>query len=266
MQFASEKKALNFIKFNSEEIRLEKGYAPTRAYYCEFCCCWHVSSKDNVESVSYFEKRDKERAEYYSMNKSDRAILLQEKADLLIRKMEQALNNGEIKLLDTLLMRYDKIKLRYNLTFKNQLKKTRAEELRILKQHIESIIGIPWQDRAEVINQLPVDIRDIVTQSATNHDFISIANRLISSMKELATEEGYVAHRKFKSTVKYCKSITNRIYGSGTETLKNTLCKEIKTISECRYRNIQKCIIAKTKCAVFQNEMCNFFYWCPIKI
>ena len=42
--FETEKKALNFIKFNSEEIEEESGRAPIRAYYCEFCGGWHVTS------------------------------------------------------------------------------------------------------------------------------------------------------------------------------------------------------------------------------
>lgn len=236
MQFATEKKALNFIKFNSEEIRLEKGYAPTRAYYCEFCCCWHVSSKNNAESVSYYEKRDKERSKYYAMSQSDRAISMQEKADILIAEMEQALFIGNIEFLDNLLMRYDKLKLRYNLTFKNQLNKPRAEELRMLKNHVEAIADIPWENRAEVINQLPVDIRDIVIQSAANHDFILIVKKVIASLKLSAHEEGVDAAHKFKKSVKFCRSMIDKISGPYCEGLKQDLRQQVNKIKSDRYR------------------------------
>lgn len=43
--FDTEKKALNFIKFNADAIREETGVAPVRAYYCMFCAAWHVTSK-----------------------------------------------------------------------------------------------------------------------------------------------------------------------------------------------------------------------------
>lgn len=43
--FESEKKALNFIKFNGDEIEEEKGYRPVRAYYCQCCNGWHVTSR-----------------------------------------------------------------------------------------------------------------------------------------------------------------------------------------------------------------------------
>ena len=42
--FESESKALNFIKFNSEDILKDGGKAPNRAYYCECCGGYHVTS------------------------------------------------------------------------------------------------------------------------------------------------------------------------------------------------------------------------------
>lgn len=44
MLFESREKALNFIKFNKEEILDENGIAPQRAYFCKCCAGWHVSS------------------------------------------------------------------------------------------------------------------------------------------------------------------------------------------------------------------------------
>lgn len=45
IHFETEEKALNFIRFNAEEIWNKKGYAPLRAYYCISCGCWHLTSK-----------------------------------------------------------------------------------------------------------------------------------------------------------------------------------------------------------------------------
>lgn len=42
--FETEKKANNFIKFNTEEIEEESGYGPQRSYYCLFCGGWHITS------------------------------------------------------------------------------------------------------------------------------------------------------------------------------------------------------------------------------
>jgi putative IMPACT (imprinted ancient) family translation regulator len=44
MRFETEKKALNFIKFNSHEIEKETGKAPTRCYFCIACNSYHVTS------------------------------------------------------------------------------------------------------------------------------------------------------------------------------------------------------------------------------
>lgn len=43
MLFETEKKALLFIKFNSDEILVDNVVTPTRAYYCESCMGWHVT-------------------------------------------------------------------------------------------------------------------------------------------------------------------------------------------------------------------------------
>lgn len=50
MLFETERKAENFIRFNAEEIRDSKGYAPQRAYYCEACGGWHVTHHKSYRS------------------------------------------------------------------------------------------------------------------------------------------------------------------------------------------------------------------------
>lgn len=45
MLFESKSKAINFIKFNSDEIKNKNGIAPTRVYYCNSCGGWHVTSR-----------------------------------------------------------------------------------------------------------------------------------------------------------------------------------------------------------------------------
>lgn len=50
--FETEKKAQNFIKFNSEEIEAETGYSPQRVYYCVFCGGWHTTSMKETRGTS----------------------------------------------------------------------------------------------------------------------------------------------------------------------------------------------------------------------
>lgn len=52
--FSTEKKALNFIKFNAIEIKNESGYCPVRAYYCHNCGGWHVTSKESSKHKSLY--------------------------------------------------------------------------------------------------------------------------------------------------------------------------------------------------------------------
>lgn len=44
MVFETEGSALKFIQFNGDEIMASNGHAPTRAYYCDLCCGWHITS------------------------------------------------------------------------------------------------------------------------------------------------------------------------------------------------------------------------------
>jgi len=44
MRFSSDKKAMNFIKFNADEIEKETGKRLERCYYCVPCGAWHVTS------------------------------------------------------------------------------------------------------------------------------------------------------------------------------------------------------------------------------
>ncbi len=53
MLFKTEEKALNFIKYNSEEIFNETGVAPIRAYYCQYCGGWHVTSSAKKQTAPF---------------------------------------------------------------------------------------------------------------------------------------------------------------------------------------------------------------------
>lgn len=54
--FETEKKALNFIKWNADEIEEESGYRPHRAYFCDCCGGWHVTSMVTIPHVSRTDK------------------------------------------------------------------------------------------------------------------------------------------------------------------------------------------------------------------
>lgn len=57
--FESKKKAMNFIRFNADEIMAENGYAPVRAYFCPACGGWHVTSRKSLQQIEteQFESR-----------------------------------------------------------------------------------------------------------------------------------------------------------------------------------------------------------------
>lgn len=58
MLFATQTKADNFIKFNSEDIAAHSSKVPSRSYYCSFCCGWHVTSIDDDDLARQRDERD----------------------------------------------------------------------------------------------------------------------------------------------------------------------------------------------------------------
>lgn len=52
MLFESEAKAKTFMRFNSEEIEELNGRAPVRAYFCEACAGWHLTSMEQPLNYS----------------------------------------------------------------------------------------------------------------------------------------------------------------------------------------------------------------------
>lgn len=58
MAFATEAKAMNFIKFNAEKIAEESGRAPDRAYFCVTCNAWHLTSKPISEREEQIHSRN----------------------------------------------------------------------------------------------------------------------------------------------------------------------------------------------------------------
>lgn len=50
MLFTSKKEAVLFLKYNAVAIEQKTGKRPVRAYYCNYCCGWHLTSKPNSYS------------------------------------------------------------------------------------------------------------------------------------------------------------------------------------------------------------------------
>ena len=57
MLFVSEDKANTFLRFNTEEITEQNGKHPIRAYFCEACAGWHLTSVETPFETSPSEQR-----------------------------------------------------------------------------------------------------------------------------------------------------------------------------------------------------------------
>lgn len=83
MLFDTEQRALNFIRFNSQEIAQKSGRVPTRVYFCDTCNGWHTTSQETYE--------------YRGPSRAERAIhaMAVEKGQGYLRWIEKHLQEAE---------------------------------------------------------------------------------------------------------------------------------------------------------------------------
>jgi hypothetical protein len=94
--FESESKAMNSIKFNKDDFD-DKNHVPCRAYYCEACGGWHLTSLP-----SYNENSNK-RIQFLRERSSSSSKLLDELAEIL--ESDTELTEDEISKCSELLLR-----------------------------------------------------------------------------------------------------------------------------------------------------------------
>ena len=127
MLFETEKKAENFMKFNSLEIMAETGYSPQRSYYCLFCDGWHVTSSEVKTGMSKNEQRFEqlmEQKEQEEQNKAEKEKL--KTLERKIRKMKLA--QKEVFFAENIELLKSEIELITN--DENSLEKEKLKELR----------------------------------------------------------------------------------------------------------------------------------------
>ena len=86
MLFDTEKKALNFIKFNADDIEDNSGKRPIRGYYCDSCCGWHVTS--SPEATKHKTSRTKRVIDLYHKAKETEKIMTENNIQNKIKQIE----------------------------------------------------------------------------------------------------------------------------------------------------------------------------------
>lgn len=91
MLFPSEEKALNFMRFNTAEILEESNTAPIRAYYCDSCSGWHLTS---LENYTYQGPTHAEKVLQDARKRENYAILYQ--AQVAVKNIEELIKKGTL--------------------------------------------------------------------------------------------------------------------------------------------------------------------------
>jgi len=96
MRFETEKKALNFIKFNSKEIEMENGKAPTRCYFCIACNSYHVTSnkidykiKSKTEQILEQYNKEINKKTFKEIQQQQKIVQEQQQLNVLLLEIHQ---------------------------------------------------------------------------------------------------------------------------------------------------------------------------------
>lgn len=139
MLFETKSKADNFIKFNKGNIIKEKGYAPVRSYYCEFCCGYHVTSNSSVEVGERLDVKEHNFLMQFSYSDLDN-IEFQEyynRALNEINQAESAMFAGDFSKIESLHIKNEELRTKNKVLLRLPLK-NRVKFL-LLTQKIESL-------------------------------------------------------------------------------------------------------------------------------
>lgn len=161
MLFDTQKKAENFIKYNTEGILEENGKAPVRSYYCELCGGYHVTSSTSKVKGEKMDERDQtivRTLNNYRHWESNYVSI----RDVLTKKLKEAedkMNEGEFKYIQLLYDEYQidqntllKMPLRIRSKFIVLLNKIRT--LTEISIQVEELINLPLEEIVKKTNYI----------------------------------------------------------------------------------------------------------------
>lgn len=94
MLFETESRAMNYIKFNRDEVYQAGGHAPVRAYYCNVCMGWHVTSNSNAEHFNGWKSKAESAVDSYIQQQETRQRYIKSK---LFNRGQEYYAKGEHK-------------------------------------------------------------------------------------------------------------------------------------------------------------------------
>ncbi len=210
MLFESQKKAENFMQYNSKEILSESGYAPVRSYHCIACAGWHLTSrreeldlpsKTELVLEAYKEVTDeKDKAKGLCTNggqekdtPSANALQgLRKKIELIRRSLK---NKGSKTIITKLIE--EASKSLENLEVTTQLKKSKRE-LEVHLSRLESrAMLLPDDEEAGILTQIRV-IERLLDNKGNR---ILIRNLIYEALRGLRNMDGAMLQQYSKKVL-----------------------------------------------------------------
>ena len=166
MLFESKSKADNFIKFNQEVILEEKGYAPVRSYYCEFCGGYHVTSNSSTEIGERLDAKEHQLLTDLTSQKINDIDFNSYYSDSLdkVAHAEKLMYSGDFSLIASLHKEMEDLRIKHKILFHLPLQK--KEKLLDLNQKINSLSSIAM----EVLKIVKGDVNKYLSETQPTED------------------------------------------------------------------------------------------------
>lgn len=213
MLFSEQGKADNFIRFNSADIKREKGYCPVRSYYCTYCAGWHITSNSSEEAAKYFETRDEMRMTMYresrsGISKQEKRTLFRAKFTEICSHIDMLLSMGDISAVEASIDAYKEAEQLLG----NSQRSPKADKLEEVIGYVGEAMRLPEEMRQAYLNRLPeeADAKKVcrLVANAVRREQI---NQIFEQMRE-ADKSG--DSQKFNELVTSCRVKISRLSGA----------------------------------------------------
>ena len=204
MLFDTEKKAENFIKFNSEEIEAETGFKPERSYFCIACNGWHLTHKKEILNIK---SRTEIIQDLYNQEREQKAVVKevkkQQKAVRIKLEIEQqrALEQQQQKALQKEKRKAQEKEKEALKKEQNALKREqKTEELKKSLDSVELYIAILTKFRPN--DNKCIEILNKALGELENAKSIRVVFKRSNKRKRDAEEKLNILSREIKNTMK----------------------------------------------------------------
>ena len=230
MFFETKSKADNFIKYNKDNILEEKGYAPVRSYYCEFCCGYHVTSNSSVEIGERLDEKEHEFLMQFTSTKLDDLDFNEFYASVLnkIAQAESMMYEGDFQKIEQLREEIENLRTKHKVLLR--LPSHKREKFLLLSKKIGALYD------------LEIRIKELIeSDDDALNEFLSCEQPSVELLPLIPVIKGILLMRQVLKEIEVIQIQVNEGNIAKAQELKNELRHTVATREDVRKNMRSEC-------------------------